>query len=61
MLSEQQFKVVLAAGADFQQLLNEVSTLAALTNISKQQASLHELYLNAVAQHNQQPQPGVAV
>ncbi len=60
-VSEQQFKVVLAATADFQQLLNEVSTLAALTNISKQQASLHELYLNAVAQHNQQPHQGAAV
>lgn len=59
-VSEQQFKVVLATGADFQQLLNEVSALAALTDISKQQVSLHQLYLNAVAQHNQQPQQGAA-
>lgn len=57
-LSAQQVQLTLAAGANLQQLLNDISPLGTLTDISKQQASLHELYLNAVAQHNQQPQQG---
>lgn len=60
-VTEQQYLLTLTTGADFQQLLNEMSVLAELTDIGKQQVSLHELYLNAVATHNQQPVQGGAV
>lgn len=49
--------VTLAAGSTFQQLIQEMSTFGEMTEISRQQASLHDLYLQAITAHNQhQPQ-----
>lgn len=53
--SAQQFLLQLQDGATVNQLLQELSPLGTLADFSRQQPSLHDLYLAAVQHHNQTP------
>lgn len=55
--SAQQFALELADGVTVNQLLQELSRLGTLADFSRQQPSLHDLYLAAVQHHNQAPVP----
>ncbi len=56
-LSDNKIQLTLATGFRVSQLLQQLSQLAELTDFSRLQPSLHQLYLTAVKQHNQH-QPG---
>lgn len=52
----QQFLLELQQQASVNQLLQQLSQLGAIADFSKQQPSLHDLYLAAVQHHNQAPE-----
>jgi ABC-2 type transport system ATP-binding protein len=55
--SAQQFSLELQDQVTVNQLLQELSQLGTLADFSRQQPSLHDLYLAAVQHHNQAPAP----
>ena len=55
--SAQQFSLELADEVTVNQLLQQLSQLGTLADFSRQQPSLHDLYLAAVQHHNQAPAP----
>lgn len=55
--SAQQFSLELQDQVTVNQLLQELSQLGTLADFSRQQPSLHDLYLAAVQHHNQAPEP----
>jgi ABC-2 type transport system ATP-binding protein len=55
--SAQQFSLELQDQVTVNQLLQELSPLGTLADFSRQQPSLHDLYLAAVQHHNQAPAP----
>ncbi len=56
-LSATQFQLILRPGFSVSQLVQQLSSLAELADFSRVQPSLHQLYLSAVQQHNQQITP----
>lgn len=58
--SAQQFSLELQDQVTVNQLLQELSQLGTLADFSRQQPSLHDLYLAAVQHHNQAPEHGLA-
>ncbi|RVT49073.1 ABC transporter ATP-binding protein [Rheinheimera sediminis] len=54
LIDDHKFQLTLAPGSSVSQLLQQLSSVAELTDFSRIQPSLHQLYLAAVQQHNQQ-------
>jgi ABC-2 type transport system ATP-binding protein len=54
MTAQHQMQISLKDGATVSQLLQQLSQVAELADFSRVQPSLHQLYLTAVQQHNQQ-------
>jgi ABC-2 type transport system ATP-binding protein len=52
--SNEQFQLTLMTGFTVNQLLQELMNVAEIVDFSRLQPSLHELYLNAVQEHNMQ-------
>jgi ABC-2 type transport system ATP-binding protein len=59
-LSAKQFTLELQDQVTVNQLLQELSQLGTLADFSRQQPSLHDLYLAAVQHHNQAPAPAAS-
>jgi ABC-2 type transport system ATP-binding protein len=55
-LQPTKLQLTLKPGFSVSQLLQQLSGVAELTDFSRIQPSLHQLYLTAVQQHNQQQQ-----
>jgi ABC-2 type transport system ATP-binding protein len=60
MQAPQQFLLELREHASVNQLLQQLSQLGALADFSRQQPSLHDLYLAAVQHHNLTPESAVS-